>query len=153
MAGATPSLDALARFFAASPAARRAVRPLAPGARVALELDEGPAGFTLEAGAPRLAAGPLADPDFTLRLPAAAVARVVAVEGDDVGAVGVAFFQQVLERDPAVRIGVRVQAPTPRLLAHGYLGVLALGGARVTLWLVKRGLANPKAIIDRLRGR
>lgn len=148
-----PSLDALARFFATSPAARRAVRPLSTGARVALDLDEGPAGFTLAAGAPRLAPGPLADPDFTLRLPAGAVARVVAVEGDDVGEVGIAFFKLVLERDPALRIGLRVDAPTTRLLAHGYLGVLALGGARVAFWLLKRGLANPLAVIDRLRGR
>ncbi len=153
MAGSGRSLDALTRFFATSPAARRAVRPLAAGARVALELDEGPAGFRLEAGAPRLEAGPLDDPDFTLRLPTAAVARVAAVEGDDVGAVGIAFFQLVLERDPALRVGIQVGAPTARLLAHGYLGVLALGGVKVTLWLVKRGLANPKAVIDRLRGR
>lgn len=148
-----PSLDALARFFATSPAARRAVRPLAAGARVALDLDGGPAGFTLSAGAPCLAPGPLADPDFTLRLPAGAVARVAAVEGDDVGEVGIAFFRLVLERDPALRVGLRVDAPTTRLLAHGYLGVLALGGARVAFWLLKRGFANPLAVIDRLRGR
>lgn len=147
------SLEALARFFAASPAARRAVRPLAAGARVALELDEGPAGFTLEGGAPRLAPGRLPDPDFTLRLPAGAVARVVGVGGDDVGEVGIAFFELALARDPARHVGLRVDAPTPRLLAHGYLGVLALGGARVALWLLRRGLANPLAVIDRLRGR
>jgi len=147
------SLEALARFFAASPAARRAVKPLSAGARVALDLDEGPAGFTLAGGAPHLAAGPLADPDFTLRLPAGAVARVVAVEGDHVGEVGIAFFKLVLERDPALRVGMRVDAPTARLLSHGYLGVLALGGARVAFWLLKRGLANPMAVIDRLRGR
>lgn len=147
------SLEALARFFATSPAARRAVRPLAAGARVALVLDEGPAGFTLDGGTPRLAPEPPLDPDFTLRLPAGAVARVVAVEGGDVGEVGIAFFKLALERDPALRIGMRVDAPAARLIAHGYLGVLALGGARVAFWLVKRGLANPMAVIDRLRGR
>jgi len=147
------SLDALARFFATSPAARRAVRPLAGGARVALDLDEGPAGFTLAAGAPCLAPGPLAEPDFTLRLPAGAVARVVAVQGEDVGEVGIAFFKLVLERDPALKVGLRVDAPTTRLLAHGYLGVLAQGGARVAFWLLRRGFANPLAVIDRLRGR
>jgi len=147
------SLDRLARFFATSPAARKAVRPLGAGARVALVLDEGPAGFTLREGAPHLAAGPLDDPDFTVRLPAAAVARVVAVEGDDVGAVGVAFFQLVFERTPPLRVGLTVDAPTGRLLAHGYLSVLALGGAKVALWLLRRGLANPRKVIERLRGR
>jgi len=148
-----PSLSLLAAFFAPSPAARRAVRPLAAGARVALLLDEGPAGFTLVDGAPRLTPGQAADPDFTLRLPRAAVARLVAHPGDDVGQAGLAFFQLALERDPALRVGVTVQAPTARLVAHGYLAVLALGGARVALWLLRRGLASPARVIDRLRGR
>ncbi len=33
-----------------------------------------------------------------------------------------------------------------------YLGVLALGGMKVTWWLLKNGVRNPKAAIDRLRG-
>lgn len=147
------SLARLAHYFATAPAARRAVRPLAAGARVALRLDEGPAGFTLEAGAPRLVAGPLEDPDFTLRLPAAAVERLVALQGDDVGEAGLAFFRLVLERDPALHVGVSVQAPTARLVAHGYLAVLALGGAKVALWLLRRGVASPARLIERLRGR
>ncbi len=147
------SLTRLTRFFDTAPAARRAVRPLAAGARVALQLDEGPAGFTLEAGAPRLSPGPLADPDFTLRLPGGAVDRLVALPGDDVGEAGLAFFQLVLERDPALHVGVSVQAPTARLLAHGYLAVLALGGVKVALWLLRRGVASPARIMEKLRGK
>lgn len=147
------SLSLLARYFATAPAARRAVRPLAAGARVALLLDEGPAGFTLVDGAPRLADGALPDPDFTLRLPRAAVERLAGHPAEDVGEAGLAFFRLALERDPALRVGVTVQASTARLVSHGYLAVLALGGAKVALWLLKRGVANPGKIIDRLRGR
>jgi hypothetical protein len=147
------SLTRLARYFETAPAARQAIRPLAPGARVALLLDEGPAGFTLEAGAPRLRPGPLPDPDFTLRLPGGAVERIAAQASHDVGEAGLTFFHLVLERDPALHVGVSVQAPTGRLVAHGYLAVLALGGTRVALWLLRRGLASPARIIDRLRGR
>jgi hypothetical protein len=147
------SLELLGRFFATAPAARRAVRPLAPGARVALLLDEGPAGFTLVAGAPHLAAGALEDPDFTLRLPRAAVERLAALPGVDVGATGLAFFRLVLERDPSLHVGVSVQGATSRLVARGYLAVLALGGARVALWLVGRGVTSPARLIEKLRGR
>lgn len=150
---APSSLELLVRYFATSPAARKAVRPLAAGARVALALDEGPAGFTLEGGAPRLAPGPLADPDFTLALPRAAVVRLVAHPGEGVGDAGLAFFKLLLERDPALRTTATVQAPTGRLVTHGWLAVLALGGARVALWLLGRGLTNPLKVIDRLRGR
>jgi hypothetical protein len=148
-----PSLARLARFFETAPAAARAVRPLAPGARVALALDEGPAGFTLAGGAPRLAPGPLDDPDFTLRLPGGAVDRLVARGAADVGEAGVALFQLVLEQDPALRVGATVQAPLSRLVAHGWLAVLALGGGKVALWLLRRGLANPAKVIERLRRR
>jgi hypothetical protein len=50
-------------------------------------------------------------------------------------------------------VRVRIDAPTSRLLAHGYLGVLALGGLRVTWWLVRNGIRHPWAAIERLRGR
>ena len=145
------SLAALGAFFAGAPAASRAVRPLAPGARVALELDDGPAGFTMVGGAPVLAPGLPDQPDFTLRLPPAAVARLCEDASASVGALGLRFFSLLLERDPALRIRVRVQAPTARIVANGYLTVLLLGGPRVVLWLLRRGLANPRAVIDRLR--
>ena len=146
-----PSLVLLARYFDTAPAARRAVRPLAEGARVALELDEGPAGFAMVGGAARLTAGRPADPDFTLAIPAAAVARIEAQGRVDVAEAGLALFRLVLEQDPALRVGVSVQAPLHRLVAHGWLGVVALGGAKVALWLLRRGLANPAAVVERLR--
>ena len=145
------SLERLAGFFASAPAARKAVRSLAAGARVGLELDEGPAGFTIRDGAAHLSAGQPPDPDFTLRLPGAAVERLTAEGGADVGALGVAFFRLALERDPALRVGVRVQAPATRLVAHGYLAVLAQGGLTVGLWLLKKGVRNPLQVIERLR--
>jgi hypothetical protein len=58
----------------------------------------------------------------------------------------------VLERDPALKVRVSIDAPTTRLLGNGYLGVLALGGVKVTWWLIRNGIKNPKAAIDRLRG-
>jgi hypothetical protein len=102
---------------------------------------------------PALTAGAPGDPDFTLRLPAAAVSRLCAHAGAGVGEMGLLFFALVLERDPSLRIVVRVHAPASRLLAHGYLTVLALGGPRVLAWLLRRGLADPHAVIERLRRR
>jgi hypothetical protein len=147
------SLDLLRTFFATAPAARKATGPLARGARVNLALDEGPAQFTMERGAAEVLPGAGEDPDFTLTLPAEAVRRVTGLRSDDLGEFGIAFFKLVLERDPAAKVRVHVDAPTTRLLTHGYLGVLALGGMKVTWWLVKNGVKNPKAAIDRLRGR
>lgn len=153
MPPAASSLATLAAFFAGAPAAARAVRPLSPSARVGLELDEGPAGFAVEGGRPVLTAGAPGDPDFSLRLPAAAVELLCARHDAGVGELGVRFFGLVRERDPALRVGVRVHASTGRLLGNGYLAVLALGGPQVALWLLRRGLADPAAVIERLRRR
>jgi hypothetical protein len=146
------SLEALRRFFETSPAARKATAPLGTGAEVGLALDSGPARFTMESGRPHVEEGAARQPDFTLTLPDEAVRRITSLEGGDVGAFGVAFFGLVLSREPAAKVRIRIDAPTTRLLSHGYLGVLALGGVKVALWLLKNGVKNPKATIDRLRG-
>ena len=146
-------IEDLRRFFETAPVARRATRPLSRGARVALLLEGGPACFDMESGVPRVEAGPCPDPDFTLEMPPEAVRRMSSLPGDDAGEFGVAFFGLVVSRDPALRVRVRIDAPTSRLLANGYLGVLASGGLRVAWWLLKKGVRNPRAAIERLRRR
>ncbi len=151
MSGST--IEALAAFFETAEVARRASRPLAAAAEVGLLVDGVPARFCVEGGRPAVRPGPARDPDFTLSLPPKAVERLTGSPESDLGALGVAFLQLALERDPALHVGVRIHASTARLVSHGYLGVLALGGFKVALWLIRKGFANPKAAIDRLRGR
>lgn len=148
----SPSFDALRDFFQSDAVARKATKPLTSGAEVGLILDAGPARFVMEGGAPRLYEGEARDPDFTLRLPDGAVTRILSIRSEDVGEFGVEFFKLVLDKDPARKVRVNLVASTGRLLAHGYLGVLALGGMKVTWWLLKNGVKNPKGAIDRLRG-
>jgi len=144
--------DRLKAFFESRPVARQATGPLARQAEVALLVDGGAARFTMESGAPRVLSEPARDPDFTLTLPEEAVSRITSLEGEEVGEFGVEFFRLVLSRDPATKVRVRIDAPTTRLLSHGYLGVVALGGMKVGWWLLKNGVKNPKSAIERLRG-
>ena len=147
------SLLALQRFFETAPAATKATRPLSRAARVNLALEGETARFTMESGAPRVHEGAGEKPDFTLHMPPEAVRRITALESDDVGEFGIAFFLLLLEHDPALKVRVHIDASTSTLLAHGYLGVLALGGLKVTWWLVRNGVKNPRAAIDKLRGK
>jgi hypothetical protein len=146
------SFDALKTFFETSEVARKATKPLNDSAQVALQLDGGAAHFTVKGGRAQVVQGAAPDPDFTLTLPDGAVKRITALPGNDVGEFGIEFFKLVLEKDPAVKAHVKIDAPTTRLLSHGYLGVLAQGGVKVSWWLLKNGVKNPKAAIDRLRG-
>lgn len=147
------SFEALRRFFETAEAARKATRPLEDGAEVGLQLASGPARFAKENGAARVFDEPPRAPDFTLTLPDRAVQRITSLESEDVGEFGIEFFKLILERDPELKVRVHIDASTAQLLKHGYLSVLALGGMKVTWWLVKNGVKNPKAAIDRLRGR
>ena len=149
----TQSFEALKAFFETSAAARKATRPLARQAEVALALGGGQAArFTMESGQARILPEAARAPDFTLTLPDGAVRRLTALQSEDVGEFGVEFFKLVLSGDPESKVRIHVDAPTGKLLAAGYLGVLALGGMKVTWWLLKNGVKNPKAAIDRLRG-
>jgi hypothetical protein len=147
-----PSTEALARFFSTSPAARKATKPLSRDARVALDLATGPARFTMSTGEGRVEAEAEPDPDFSLALPDGAVAHLTSAPAQDVGELGIEFFKLVLAREPERKVRVHIHASTARLIAHGYLGVLAAGGAKVAWWLLKNGVKNPKAAIDRMRG-
>lgn len=146
------SFEALKKFFETSEVARKATKPLHDAAEVALQLDGGPAHFKVSGGKAQVSEGPAVNPDFTLVLPDAAVGRITSLQSDDVGEFGIAFFKLVLEKDPALKARIKIDAPTGQLLSHGYLGVLAQGGMKVTWWLLKNGVKNPKAAIDRLRG-
>lgn len=144
--------QALKSFIESAPVASQAARPLARSAEVAvvLEGDEN-ARFTMESGEPRLLPEPARDPDFTLHLPDRAVEELTSLQSDDVGEYGVKFFTLIISKDPASKVRVHLDAPTVRLLGRGYLGVLALGGLKVSWWLLAKGVRNPKAAIDRLR--
>jgi hypothetical protein len=148
------SFDALKRFIETAPASRLATRPLGQPAEVAILLDgDPPARFTMESGSPQLLPEPARDPDFTLSLPEKAVQQLTTLGSEDVGEYGVAFFGLLLSSDHDLKVRAHINAATSRLLGRGYLSVLASGGAKVAWWLMKNGVRNPKAAIDRLRGR
>jgi hypothetical protein len=147
------SFEALKAFFESAGAARKATKPLSEGAEVGLVLDGGLARFAIQGGKALVLDEPARAPDFTLTLPDGAVQRITSLKSEDVGEFGVEFFKLVLEKDPALKARIKIDASTGTLLQHGYLSVLALGGLKVTWWLLKNGVKNPKAAIDRLRGK
>ncbi len=148
----TPSFEALKTFFETAAAARKATKPLKEGAEVGLQLDGGVASFSVRDGKPQVVEAKAQRPDFTLTLPDGAVQRITSLQSDDVGEFGIEFFKLVLEKDPSLKVRIKIDASTGQLLSHGYLSVLAQGGMKVTWWLLKNGVKNPKAAIDRLRG-
>jgi hypothetical protein len=153
----TPSA-ALAAFIATNPGAQRASATLKCGAEVAIRFVDQPGDWRLhvvESGKACFEQAKATDPDFELYMPAAAVFAITARTDADVGELGVAFFEHIVAKEPVRQIGVKVHSGVVKLTRRGWLGVLALGGPKVVLWLAGKGLRGPGSIanaLSRLKG-
>lgn len=152
-----PTSDALlTRFFEVSTAARTAASSLGAKAEVAVRFTDVPGDwrFLAEGHKPRLVKEKAHDPDFELELAPGAVRTIAARPDDDVGALGILFFQAMIAKEPENKVRAKVHAGLIRLTTRGWLGVLAHGGPKVIAWLAGKGLKGPGAVasaISRLK--
>jgi hypothetical protein len=153
---ADPSDVILTQFFETSSAARKAASPLKKSAEVGVTFTDVPGEFrfALVDGRPRLLREKAQDPDFILTMSPGAVAAIAAKPDDDVGDLGITFFQHMLAEKPEDKVRVKLHSGILKLTMRGYLGVLAAGGPKVVMWLAQKGLKGPGAVasaISRLR--
>ncbi len=95
------------------------------------------------------------DPDFELYLSATAVTAITGRTDADVGEIGIVFFEHIAAREPARKVGVKIHSGIVKLTRRGWLGVLALGGPKLVMWMAGKGLRGPGAIanaLSRLKG-
>lgn len=153
-ASAQPTAQALAsdvaltRFFETSSAARKAAAPLRKNAEVAVTFTDVPGDFrfALVDGKPRLLREKARDPDFLLTLSPGAVADIASKPDNDVGDLGILFFQHMLAEKPEDKVHVKLHSGLIKLTMRGYLGVLAAGGVKVIGWMAQKGLKGPGAV-------
>jgi len=145
---AEPSDQLLQRFFETSSAARKAASSLGKAAEVGVTFTDVPGEFRfyLEAGKPRFGPGKAADPDFILTMGPGAVAEIASKPDNDVGDLGILFFQHILASKPEDKVRVKLHSGLLKLTMRGYLGVLAAGGGKVMGWMATKGLRGPGAI-------
>ena len=128
-----PWIERLASLFRSHPAWREAARAIAPRSTSNVF-------FTHRPGEPwhlerrgdgaLLLRGAAPDPDLVFRFSPAAIARLEAVRGG-AGDFAAELFALALDRNPEVRVEVRVAASFPRLLRRGYVRLLLASGPRV----------------------
>lgn len=147
-----PSDVALTQFFDTSSAARKAAAPLKKSAEVGVNFTDVPGEFrfTLVDGRPRLLREKAQDPDFILTLAPGAVDAIASRPDDDVGELGVTFFQHMLAPKPEDKVRVKLHSGILKLTMRGYLGVLAAGGPKVMMWMAQKGLKGPSAVASAL---
>jgi len=92
-------------------------------------------------GVTRLEPGARRDADLELAFPPGAVERLAAT-GGGIGAFAVALFELAVERDPALRVDLRILAPFSRLVRRGYLRLLVAGGPSVLAWGAAHGVGT-----------
>ena len=147
-----PSDVALAKFFAASAAARTAGSSLGKAAEVGVTFTDvpGPFRFYAEGGKPVLAPGAAKDPDFDLTLAPGAVKAICARADAEIGDLGILFFQHMIAPAPEDKIRVKLHSGLIRLTMRGWLGVLAHGGPRVVGWMAHVKPPLPSAFFTTL---
>lgn len=143
----------LASFLTSNPGALRAAQSLRAGAEVGLSFPEtdgswrllraADGGLVLEPGEP-------VDPDFQLRIPAKAIEEFCASEAQDLGDLGVAFFELLASREPERRIEASFHSGLVKLTRRGWVSLLALGGSKVVMWMARKGLHGPGAVAGAL---
>ncbi|MCG3172859.1 MAG: hypothetical protein GMKNLPBB_01021 [Myxococcota bacterium] len=140
----------LKEFVERHPVAVRSAQPLKTGVEVGISFvgDNEKYHFRKEKDGGYLRRGPASDPDFSLIVPDAAVEEIGAMNTDDIGEFGIAFFKLVLTQEQARKIHVRIHAGVFSFLTHGYFGVLALGGGKVMKYLGGKGFGSLGAIKD-----
>ena len=149
-----PSSEQLSEFFN-RPVCQQAVGPLRDGVEIRITLADSKI-LTLKKNktAVEITEGSPFDPDLSVLLAPNSLSELVAISADDVGDVGVAILKLMAHSDPQIKIRVKVHVGLFGFLRNGYLGILPLGGMKVTQFLASKGfsgLGKIKSAIDSLR--
>jgi hypothetical protein len=143
----------LSNFLSTSTAARAAAASLRAGAEVAITLTDVEGDWRIfrtdDAGI-AFEAGKAVDPDFDLRIPPAAIYSICSRHDSDVGDLGVTFFEHLVEKDPALKIAVKLHSGFIKLTGRGWLTLLARGGPKVVLWMANKGMRGPGGVATAL---
>ena len=149
----------LAAFLERNPGARKAAGSLRGGAEVAIMFTDIPGAwrvFINDVGGIGFEEQPAIDPDFELHVPPQALREICAGDAQDLGDLGVAFFEHLVAKEPERRIHATVHSGMVKLTRRGWLGLLTQGGTKVVMWMGRKGLRGPGAIagaLGRLRGK
>lgn len=138
-----PAAATLARLFHDHPAWIRAARHLDARAESAVfftHLPGRPWRLARRGNRTLLVEGRCPDPDFAFRFTPAAVTRLAAVEGDDVGDFAVALFSCIVDADESARVDLRIVASFFRLARRGYVRLLLAAGPKIVAFGAARGV-------------
>ena len=146
--------EPLQSFFDRAPC-REAVGPLGTGTQIRIKTFAGEI-LTLKKqfSGVAITEGDCTEADLTVTLGEKSVPALLAIQAADVGDVGVEILKWKAHADPEVKIRCKVHVGLFGFLRNGYLGILPLGGMKVTQFLASKGLSGLgkiKAAIDSLR--
>lgn len=142
--------------FFARPACQKATAPLKKGIELAVYIDEdSPLTLVKRNQLVEVTATAPKNPDMSFWIGKKGLLELTQSESTDIGDIGISIIKLMLATDPELRLKSKVHIGSLKLLAHGYLGVLPLGGPKIMSFLASKGLANISKIkdaISQLRG-
>jgi hypothetical protein len=142
----------LTRLLLNGQTAVAAAKSLREGAEVALTVvgADGDWRFFADQGKTGLEPSRAADPDFELHMTSAALERLAAMPDGDLADFGIEFFERIVSKDPQNRIRVVIHSGLIKLTRRGWVGLLSRGGPKLAMWMGRKGLKGPGAVITAL---
>ncbi len=147
-----PTYLKLKTFLEDRPICTQAAKPLSKSAAVRIHFTDHDTVYTFSIinGRQQLLPGKPPDPDFTLTIPPAAVDQITRIEEDSIAQFGITLMQLVWEHKQDLKIQAAIHHGPLKLWAHGYFGILALGGMPVMRYLASRGFGQIGKIRKRM---
>ena len=143
-------LSELKLFFEDNSIATHAASSISNRRTIALSVAGQHFTFTKIDGKNKIQEGAPSAPDFEFTLPESVVKELVNRKFASAAEVGLFLFEHIFASDPAIKVGVRLNAGILTLVTQGYFGVLATGGTEIAAYLGKRGFSGMGKIKDAL---
>ena len=135
---------------------QKATQPLKNGIEIEICIDGAPSlTLTKKNNKLELLSTPPKNADMSFWIGNKGVEELVQCETEDIGEIGIAIIKLMLASDPKFQLKSKVHIGTLKLISHGYLAVLPLGGPKIMSFLASKGFANLgkiKDAISQLRG-
>lgn len=153
---AVPSSQEILNEFFSRTVCQKATEPLKNGIEIAVYIEQEPP-LTLYKRNNKIEVAATAPktPDISFWVGKKGLLELTQSHFDDIGEIGICIIKLMLSTDSEMQLKSKVHIGSLKLLSHGYLRVLPLGGPKIMSFLASKGFANIgkiKDAISQLRG-
>ena len=133
----------------------RSAKPLKTGVEVGIIFtkDNFECRFVKERKSAKMYRGKAKNPDFELYVGEKVIEHMMEMDSNDIGEFGIEFFKHIMNRTPEENVRPKFHIGFFKMVSHGYIRVIMLGGIGLFKWLAKNGVSikSIKSAFERMK--